>query len=127
MLAVRPARASYAAPMRAPPKVTCLLWLLLPCLPGPAWGQAEQAPPDFVPSAASPQQDPSAPPVPEQDLPPPPRPRPPPPSWPRVRIIADIRLSGLLGETRRVAPDLGWGFGLKLSASLLRLGPVQLG
>lgn len=53
-----------------------------------------------------------------------PRREPPPP---RVRVAADARLAGLLGETARVAAPLGWGFGLQLSASLLPVGPLRLG
>jgi hypothetical protein len=44
-----------------------------------------------------------------------------------VRVSAGARLSGLLGETAQVAPPLGWGFGLQLSASLLPLGALRLG
>src|SRR5262249_39762517 len=46
---------------------------------------------------------------------------------PRVRVAASVRLSGLIGETQTVAAPLGWGFGLQLSASLLRLPGFRLG
>ena len=41
-----------------------------------------------------------------------------------MRVSADARFSMLLGESREVAPPLGWGFGLQLSASLLPLLPL---
>src|SRR5689334_7980926 len=69
---------------------------------GSARAQAEAAPPGSVPPPPSP-----------------PPPRPPPP---RVRVVGDLRFSGLLGEAREVAAPLGWGFGLQLSASLLPVG-----
>ncbi|MCS6912936.1 MAG: hypothetical protein RMK29_05000 [Myxococcales bacterium] len=73
-------------------------------VPGAVLGQAEPAP-GSLPSA-------------------PPRREPPPP---RVRIAANARLAGLLGEAAGVAPPLGWGFGLQLSASLVPVGPLRLG
>ncbi len=74
----------------------------------PSPGEAEAAPLGSVPLPSSP--------IPER-----------PTLWPRVRVGADLRFSGLLGQTRQVAEELGWGFGLRLSASLLPLGPLSLG
>lgn len=73
----------------------------------PSGGDAEPAPPESVPGTAR-------------------RPLPD-PLPPRVRVAADARLAVLLGGTRDVAPPLGWGFGLQLSASLLPLGRLRLG
>lgn len=94
-------------PQAAPVPVLALALLLAAA---PAWGQAEPAPPGSVPGA--PPSDPI---------------RPRTPQAPRVRVSAGARLSGLLGETAQVAPALGWGFGLQLSASLLPLGALRLG
>lgn len=146
-----PAPASAACPRarsahqpRAAPRVAralrgAALLVSLGAAP-PAWAQAEAAPAG-APQSAPPQAaaDPdraaqSAPPqaeaAPEGAIPGAPpsrlrgeRPRP----EPRVRVSADARFSMLLGESREVAPPLGWGFGLQLSASLLPLRALRLG
>lgn len=84
-----------------------LLLLLAWGWPAAVHAQAEPAPPGSVPV--------------------PPGPLVTPRPWPRVRVGADVRFSGLFPPTPQVAPDPGWGFGLWLSASLLPIGPMRFG
>lgn len=85
-----------------------LLMVVVLARPAPCQAQAEAAPPGTVPG---------------WQPPPPPGFQPP----PRLRLGANVRFAWLLGDTPQVAPSLGWGFGLQLSASLLPLGRVRLG
>jgi hypothetical protein len=121
MLPHMSAAGCFRKPFSAPVLCGAVLLVVLPSLR--ALGDGPEAPKEGPPGEAEA--------APEGSLPPPtvtpPAPEPTPYLWPRVRVSADIRFSGLLGETTQVVEPLGWGWGLRFSASLLPVGAFSLG